>query len=112
MITSSGRRSLIREIVHIVTLILTAPAYGVYISQLVRTGIICDEYSKFASVITSRLVKQGLNYVRHLNILVAVMHVSLFLKFGAYVRQHIWESICLPLCETSALTRNVTVRRH
>ena len=43
----------------------TAPAYGVYISQLVRIGRICDEYSKFAGrnyAITSRLVKQGFRY--------------------------------------------------
>ena len=55
----------------------TAPAYGVYISQLVRIGRICDEYSKFAGrnyAITSRLVKQGFRYNKlHLNVLVTVM---------------------------------------
>ena len=95
----------------------TAPAYGVYISQLVRIGRICDEYSKFAGrnyAITSRLVKQGFRYNKLCKAFkrFSRSHVSLFQKFGACVKQHIWDGICLPLCETSALTRNVTVRRR
>ena len=41
------------------------PAYGVYISQLVRIGCICDDYKNFFTrhhQLTSRLVKQGFLY--------------------------------------------------
>ena len=43
----------------------TKPAYGIYISQLVRIGRICDAYSSFTDRnrrITSRLIKQGFKY--------------------------------------------------
>ena len=44
----------------------TNPACGVYMSQLVRIGRICCDYSSFAQrhyMITSKLVNQGFWYV-------------------------------------------------
>ena len=42
------------------------PAYGVYISQLIRIGRICEDFSTFAErhyKLTSRLIKQGFWYI-------------------------------------------------
>ena len=41
------------------------PEYGIYISQLVRIGRMCEEYSAFMDrnrMITDRLIKQGFRY--------------------------------------------------
>ena len=46
----------------------TRPAYGIYISQLIRITRICVKYSSFAERnrhITSRLVKQGFHYLSY-----------------------------------------------
>ena len=43
----------------------TKPAYGVYISQLVRIGRICDKYEDFKErhrILATRLLKQGYKY--------------------------------------------------
>ena len=43
----------------------TNPAYGVYLSQLVRIGRICDKYADFIDrhlMFTRRLLKQGYRY--------------------------------------------------
>ena len=43
------------------------PAYGVYISQLVRIGRICDNFEQFNDrhyKLTSKLIKQGFWYTR------------------------------------------------
>ena len=45
--------------------ILSGPVYGVYISQLVRIGRICSDYSDFALrhyKLTERLIHQGYRY--------------------------------------------------
>ena len=52
------------------------PAYGIYISQLVRIGRICDNYEDFVSrnrLVTTRLINRAfvtLNYVAALKSLV------------------------------------------
>ena len=92
------------------------PAYGIYISQLVRVGRICSDYENFVlrhRYITTRLVKQGFRYNKLCKMFVKFSHKyeSLFKKFGASVRQHVRDGICLPLCvDGSALTRNITYR--
>ena len=43
----------------------SGPAYGVYISQLVRIGRICSNYTQFARrhyKLTERLIHQGFRY--------------------------------------------------
>ena len=45
----------------------SGPAYGIYISQLVRIGRICstyEEYVKRNRLITTRLIRQGFLYVK------------------------------------------------
>ena len=49
--------------------ILTKPAFGVFISQLVRYLRVCGNYQQFAdrsSKLTSRLLKQGFDFTRAL----------------------------------------------
>ena len=44
----------------------SGPAYGIYISQLVRIGRICSKYEEFVKrnrLITTRLIRQGFLYV-------------------------------------------------
>ena len=53
---------------HLSSNIPSGPAYGVYISQLVRIGRICSDYTDFALrhyKLTDRLINQGYNYVDH-----------------------------------------------
>ena len=69
------------------------PAYGIYISQLVRLGRICDDYYKFARrnhMVTSRLVRQGFRYDKLCGLFkkFTCNHATLFRKFGASVKQH------------------------
>ena len=50
---------------HMDSNIPSKPAYGVYISQLVRIGCVCDSYRSFFTrhhQLTHRLVKQGFLY--------------------------------------------------
>ena len=81
----------------------TAPAYGVYISQLVRVGRISSCYSQFVlrnKSMTSRLIKQGFRYSKLCKTFKKFCrkHVSLVKKFGACVRRHVSDGIELPLC--------------
>ena len=93
----------------------TGPAYGTYISQLVRMGRICGDFASFASrnyKLTTRLIKQGFRYER---LCVAFKkfsqkHQSIFSKFNATLKQHVFAGICLPVCGLSRLTKHVTQR--
>ena len=42
---------------------VTFPAYGEYISQLVRIGRICSSFPQFKDRLTSKLMEQGFWYV-------------------------------------------------
>ena len=94
----------------------TGPAYGTYMSQLVRIGRICEDFASFASrnrKLTSRLLKQGFWY-RKLCLAFkkfSKKHKEIFSKFKTSLRQHIAEGICLPACTMRHLTTNVTKRR-
>ena len=53
------------RIVNFPYIIPIKPAYGIYISQLVRIGRICEEYCAFMDrnrMTTDRLIKQGFRY--------------------------------------------------
>ena len=73
--------------------IRSKPAYGVYISQLVRIGRICDNYKSFYTrhhLLTCRLVKQGFLYDK----LVTSQkfcggYPEIFSKFGVSIRRHV-----------------------
>ena len=90
----------------------TKPAYGVYISQLVRIGRICGQYEDFKNrhhLLANRLLKQSYKYDQ----------LCLYFKrfsskykdiFKVTLKQHIKDSIPLPLATMGRLNRLVTVR--
>ena len=91
------------------------PAYGVYISQLVRIGRICDNYKNFSTRhhhLTCRLVKQGFLYDK----LIASFkkfcsrYPDIFSKFKVSVRKHVEEGICLPTVAIKKLSTRVSIR--
>ena len=95
--------------------ILVQPAYGVYISQLVRIGRICDSYDDFCSrnyMITSKLIWQGFQYsvICRTFKKFARRHCNVFSKFKHSVKNHIWDGVCLPVGALSHLTAHVTSR--
>ena len=52
---------------HVCSNIPSKPAYGVYISQLIRIGRICDSFKDFADrhyKLTTRLIQQGFWYTK------------------------------------------------
>ena len=56
---------------HMCSNIPSKPAYGVYISQLIRIGRICEDFSAFAErnyKLTSRLIKQGFHKKTYMRI--------------------------------------------
>ena len=92
------------------------PAYGVYISQLVRIGRICVEYEDFCKrnyALTSKLIRQGFWY--HKLCLTfkkfAKRHCDVFSKFKMSVKRHIGDGICLPVSVLPTLTMHVSSRR-
>ena len=90
----------------------TKPAYGVYISRLVRIGRICDRYEDFKErhrILATRLLKQGYKYDQ------LCSYFKRFSskykdKFRIEIKQHIKDGIPLPLNTVNRLNRLVTVR--
>ena len=79
------------------------PAYGVYISQLVRihVGRICSTYLQFKDrhyTLTAKLVKQGFWYGGLFSAFrrFSRTHAIIFSRFECSVHKHIEERICLP----------------
>ena len=92
------------------------PAYGIYISQLVRVGRICDKYGAFVTKnrqITTRLIQQGFRYSKLCDTFkkFSRRHKSIIEKYGVCYRHHIRDGICLPVCVMRHLTRYVVLRR-
>ena len=95
----------------------TKPAYGIYmyISQLVRIGRICDAYSSFTDRnrrITARLIKQGFKYSALCDAFKTFgrRHKNIFDKYGVCMKQHIHDSIVLPLFVKRTYGKNITQR--
>ena len=94
----------------------TKPAYGIYISQLVRIGRICDEYEDFRErrrILTTRLLKQGYKYDQLCSYFkrFSSKYKDIFAKFlNIGLKQHIKDSVPLPLNIVNRLNRLVTVR--
>ena len=91
------------------------PAYGVYMSQLVRIGRICCDYSSFVQrhyMITSKLVNQGFWYCQLCRIFKRFYkrYPLLVRKFGASFKNHTIDGICLPA--TTALGERITYRTN
>ena len=97
---------------HMSSNIPAKPAYGVYISQLVRIARICSSFVQFKDrhyILTEKLIKQGFWYSG----LCAAFkrfsrkHTNIFSKYGCSIRKHIEEGICLPVIKS----KNVATRR-
>ena len=91
------------------------PAYGVYISQLVRIGRICDNFEQFNDrhyKLTSKLIKQGFWYTRLCYFFkrFSRTHSEIFCKYKYDVSKHIQEGICLPVTVRVDLAKNITTR--
>ena len=92
------------------------PAYGVYISQLVRIGRICSSYKQFYErhyKLTGKLIKQGFRYVelRRTFKRFAKTHSNIIYKYGYSAQRHIADGICLPACD-QFLGRHVSSHRR
>ena len=94
----------------------TKPAYGVYISQLVRIGRICERYETFVErhrMITSRQIHQGFHYTKLCDSFKKFSrgHKSIFSRYGVSIKRHILDGICQPLAIIRSLSRRVATRR-
>ena len=92
------------------------PAYGIYVSQLVRMGRICVHFEDFCErnySITSKLIKQGFRYSKLCETFKKFTrrHRLVFEKYGRSVKNHILDGVCLPVCALCSLPTNVTVRK-
>ena len=101
---------------HLSSNIPSKPAYGVYISQLVRIGRICSNFVQFKLrhyTLTQKLMKQGFWYSGLCMAFrkSARSHVGIITKYGCSVRKHIEEGICLPTTD-AFLSRNICTRRR
>ena len=90
------------------------PAYGVYISQLVRIARICSDYYSFASrhyKLTERLINQGFRYMDLCRAFrkFAKRHTQVLDKYSTNIRKHVENGICLPASD-AYLSRHVTHR--
>ena len=78
---------------HMSSNIPSKPAYGVYISQLIRIGRICEDFSAFAErhyKLTSRLIKQGFWYNKLCSAFkkFSLNHMDIFSKYKVSLREH------------------------
>ena len=79
---------------HMSSNIPSKPAYGVYISQLVRIGRICSGFVQFRDrhyKLTEKLIAQGCVALKKFS----RSHASVFTEYKCSVRKHIEEGICL-----------------
>ena len=92
----------------------SGPAYGVYISQLVRIGRICSNYTQFARrhyKLTQRLIHQGFRYSALCIAFrkFAKKYTQVLEKYGYSIRKHIVDGVCLPAMDPF-LSRHVSRR--
>ena len=93
----------------------SGPAYGVYVSQLVRIGRICDSCNSFFTRhhhLTCRLVKQGFLYDKLVTSFKGFCskYPEIFSKFKVSIRQHVEDGICLPTVAINRLSNRVSIR--
>ena len=91
------------------------PAYGVYISQLLRIGRICSTYKTFCErhhKLTKKLIKQGFRYVELCKAFKKFTknHHDIFHKYGCSIKKHLQDGVCLPVCD-GFLSRLINVCR-
>ena len=94
---------------HMDSNIPSKPVCGIYISQLVRIGHICDSYRSFFTrhhQLTCRLVKQGFLYDKLVTSFKGFCsrYPEIFSKFGVSNRKHVEDGICLPTVAIRSLS--------
>ena len=101
---------------HLSSNIPRKPAYGVYISQLLRLAKACDHYEDFLErhrTLSTRLLKQGFKY----NHLCGAFrrfycnHQRYLYKYDVPMKQHVLEGIPLPLPFLPRTRCHITTRR-
>jgi hypothetical protein len=100
---------------HMDSNIPSKPAYGVYISQLIRIGRICDSYESFFTrhhKLTCRLVKQGFLYDKLVTTFKTFCsrYPEILSKFKVSIKKHVQDGICLPTVAISSLSNKVNTR--
>ena len=91
-----------------------SPAYGIYISQLVRIARICDSSQRFNAknkLLTHKLLQQGFEYHRLCMTFKTFCsrYPRLFQKFHSSIKSLIIEGIQLPVIARNGLTRHITL---
>ena len=100
---------------HLDSNIPAKPAYGVYMSQLVRIGRICRDYCDFRDrhrMLTTRLLKQGYKYDKLCSTFkkFALKYKDIFNKFNSTIKQQVKEGIALPLNAIYRMDNWITTR--
>ena len=95
----------------------SGPAYGIYISQLVRIGRICSTYEEFIKrnrLITTRLIRQGFLYVKLVKSFKKfyVKYTNLMSKYNVCLKRHISDGVCGLYVGLPTMYKHVTVRRQ
>ena len=97
---------------HMVSNIPTKPAYGVFISQLIRYLRVCGNYQQFKTNLTSRLLKQGFDYTRLQNTFRKFLQRNpiALRKYQVSHKNILVECISFPLSVFPSLCRHITSR--
>ena len=96
----------------------SGPAYGIYISQLVRIGRICSTYEEFVKrnrLITTHLIRQGFLYVKLVKSFKKfyVKYTNLMSKYNVCLKRHIIsDGVCGLYVGLPSMYKHVTVRRQ
>ena len=87
----------------------SGPAYGVYISQLVRIGRIYTQFARRHYKLTQCLIHQGFRYSASCIAFrkFAKKYTQVSEKYGCSIRKHIEDGVCLPVMDPF-LSRHVT----
>ena len=97
---------------HVVSNIPTKPAYGVFISQLIRYLRVRGNYQQFKTNLTSRLLKQGFDYTRLQNTFRKFLQRNpiALRKYQVSHKNILVECISFPLSVFPSLCRHITSR--
>ena len=98
---------------HLSPNIPSGPAYGVYISQLVRIGRICSDYSDFALrhyKLTERLINEGYRYSSLCRAFhkFANKYLQIITKYNCTTCKHVEDGICLPTANSFLTRHNIS----
>ena len=80
--------------------ISSTPAYGVFVSQLIRYMRVCSNYQQFvyrSTLITTRLQRQGFDYLMLCRTFIT-RNPMVLRKYRRSHKQMIVECVSLPLC--------------